>query len=47
MTKELVPTGKRNIRGLEATDLCTLGSALLLEASVVGVALTDAGEVEA
>ena len=43
-----MPTGKRDIRGrLEATDLCTLGSALLLEASVVGVALTDAGEVEA
>lgn len=48
--KGLLPTGELGDnpeRRLATTDLCALGSTLLLKTGVVGVTLTDAGEVVA
>ena len=50
--ENIVPTGENKhgrgkARRLEASALIALSGALLLETSVVGVALTDTGKVEA
>lgn len=50
--ENIVPTGESKdsrgeVRRLAARDLIALSGALLLETSVVGVALTDTGKVEA